>query len=129
MSATSPDHPAGEVVVDPNPTPWRVLEDDRGSAPEPAPPPDRGLAAIPRSAILAVVAAGASALGAFVLGFGRGPAGAVVVEGASSLEPIASTGHAAAAPSEHAGGPVLVVEIVGAVAHPGVFRLPSDARV
>ena len=100
-----------------------------GTGTEPAAPPPRGLAAIPRSAILAIVAAAALAVGAFVLAFGAGSAGAVVVEGASSFEPIASAGHLAAAPSEHAGGPLLVVEIVGAVAHPGVFRLPADSRV
>jgi competence protein ComEA len=129
MSATSPDHPAGEVVVDPNPTPWRVLEDEPGSGPQPASPPARGLAAIPRSAILAIVAAAALAVGAFVLAFGAGSAGAVVVEGATSFEPIPSHGSFPAAPSERAGGALLVVEIVGAVAHPGVFRLPADARV
>ena len=129
MSATSPDNPAREIVVDPNPTPWRVLEDEPGPAAEPAAPPPRGPAGIPRSAILAIVAAAALAVGAFVLAFGAGSAGAVVVEGASSFEPIASAGHLAAAPSEHVGGPLLVVEIVGAVAHPGVFRLPADSRV
>ena len=70
------------------------------------------------------------AVGAFVLAFGSGSSGAVTVDGGA---PLTSDG-ARAGPSGNAadgssGGRLLVVEIVGAVDRPGVFRLPADSRV
>ncbi len=69
-------------------------------------------------------------VGAFVLAFGTGSAGAVVIDGGASFEPVGSDGvRVATSPSAGTAGRVLVVEIVGAVTHPGVFRLAPDARV
>lgn len=119
--------------MDPNTTPWRVLEDPA----EPAAgrtgkrtPDVAASVAIPRSAILTGGAAVLLAIGAFVLAFGTGSSGSVAVEGGSPLAALASSTEAGTASSALTpDGRSLVVEIVGAVDHPGVFRLPGDARV
>ena len=62
-------------------------------------------------------------VGAFALAFGSGLTGSVAVVGG---EPISSDIPAAVGASEDPGGgsaKLLVVEIVGAVERPGVFRL------
>lgn len=119
--------------MDPSATPWRVLEDPAEQAPgradTHAPGPAR-LVAIPRSAILTGGAAVLLAVGAFALAFGTGSSGSVAVEGGSPLGAVASGATASADPVALApDARFLVVEIVGAVDHPGVFRLPTDARV
>jgi competence protein ComEA len=74
-------------------------------------------------------AAALLAIAAFVLAFGSGSSGSVAVVGSApfgSGSPRASGGGA----SDPVGSDrVVVVEIVGAVSHPGVFRMPDDARV
>lgn len=119
--------------MDPSATPWRVLEDPADET------PDREGAAradndapsrLPRSAILIGGVAVLLAAGAFALAFGSGSSGSVGVEGAV---PIGSGGSSSASDidlaSEAPSGRIVVVEIVGAVERPGVFRLPAGARI
>lgn len=121
--------------MDPNPTPWRAIEATSGDvAPAaPATSDDRSPFGLSRSAIGVLGAAALVAVAAFVLAFGSGGQGAVEVVGGSEI-----TGSRGAAPSGAAlgsgsvpGGAAteLVVEIVGAVDRPGVYRLPSGSRV
>jgi competence protein ComEA len=118
--------------VDPSPTPWRVLEDPVGPAAAAAddPGPRRsGILAIPKTTVLAGGAAALLAITAFALALGSGSSGSVAVVGSApfgSGSPRASSG-AASDPVD--GDRVVVVEIVGAVSHPGVFRMPDGARV
>jgi competence protein ComEA len=115
--------------VEPN-TPWRVLEDPAPAAESSTPATPTGRA-IPRSAILATGGAVGLVVIAFALAFGAGSAGSVVVDGGAPLgSPRSSDGGAAFVPGSAApDGTLVVVEIVGAVDHPGVFRLPAGARV
>jgi competence protein ComEA len=72
----------------------------------------------------------ACAILAFVLAFADGPGDALVVEGGSALPVPGASG--AIDPAGVVDGPVeseVVVEIVGAVPRPGVFRLPAGSRV
>ena len=119
--------------MDPNAAPWRVIEDPVGSGPgeTPAAGPDTAARWPARRSTLVVgLAAVALAIGAFVLAAGSSSTGSVVVDGGSPL-PGDSAGVASrsAAPGAAGPGTLLVVEIVGAVDNPGVFRLPKDARV
>jgi competence protein ComEA len=118
--------------VDPISAPWRALE-----SPEPAAPaaetvaPARGF---PRSAWLAGGGAALLAIAAFGLAFGSGIGGTISIDGTTPLGVDASAGAPGIAPgvgpSDAVGpGPLLVVEIVGAVEQPGVYRLPAGARV
>jgi competence protein ComEA len=86
---------------------------------------------IPRSAILTSLGAVALVVIAFALAFGAGSAGSVKVDGGAPLaSPHSSDGGAAFVPgSGTPDGTLVVVEIVGAVDHPGVFRLPAGSRV
>lgn len=71
---------------------------------------------------------------AFVLALSATPDGAVIVDGGSALAVPGAFGAAdplgASGPDVDRSSPgVLVVEIVGAVPRPGVFRLPQGSRV
>jgi competence protein ComEA len=116
------------------PTPWRVLESPAGDEQsEPGrrsnPPPTSGERSIPLRAVLIGALAVACAVGAILLASTSG-AGTLRVEGGVPLEasesaaPGMSPGDAAVA-----SGGDLVVEIVGAVRRPGVYRLPDGSRV
>ena len=116
-------------MLDPTATPWRTLEDPPATTAAGAPEAG-GRAAVPRSAFVAGAAAITLAIGAFALAFGSGSTGAVVVDGGAPVDAASSGLRAGGDPvAGGAGGRVLVVEIVGAVDHPGVFRLAPDARV
>jgi competence protein ComEA len=120
--------------VEPSATPWRVLED----------PPERtGGGAAPTGATSAgssplnvrstvAIAAGAVLLAvvAFFLAFGMGSGGTVLLDGGQPLgsSAVPAAGDGFVGPRESA-PPELVVEIVGAVERPGVYRVPSNARI
>jgi DNA uptake protein and related DNA-binding proteins len=119
--------------VDPTSTPWRALEDlpDRmdGSA-EAAPPPPT----VPRSALLAGGGAVLLAIAAFFVAFGSSSGGTVSVDGGTALTTDASdSGNPSGSITDSLGAVggdrVLVVEIVGAIENPGVFRLPAGSRI
>ena len=118
--------------MDPASTPWRALEDapDRTAAVEEA---ARSRAGVPRSAVLAGGGALLLAIAAFLVAYGS--AGGAVSDDAttalaSGISPEGSAGLPSDGVGEPAGGtPLLVVEIVGAVDRPGVYRLPAGARV
>ena len=105
--------------MDPNAAPWRSLE---SAAPGQETAQPRPLVTMP--ALMAVGGAVALTALAFVLAFGSG-GGTLVVSGGQPL-PGESNG---VPPSGPTSGFQLVVEIVGAVQRPGVYRLPPGARV
>ena len=119
--------------MDPSATPWRVLEDPANEKPsrEGAAEPDAGRTVrVPRSAIVTGGIAVVLAVGAFALAFGSGSGGSVAVEGGLPFESASPGASSNAGTRSGAGsGQVVVVEIVGAVERPGVFRLPADSRV
>lgn len=116
--------------MDPTVAPWRVLEDPAERVPVAA-VPATPVSAVPRSALLMAGGAALSAVLAFLLAFGPGTGGTVVVDGGAPLGSVPGDAGVAADLSARpeASEPDLVVEIVGAVDRPGVFRLPAGSRV
>jgi competence protein ComEA len=108
-----------EARVDPNAAPWRSLDAAAPAAEEPSPPQG----GIPVPALAAAAGAVVLAVAAFFLAMGSG-GGSLVVAGGAPL-PSAS-GDVAGQPAARA---ELVVEIVGAVTRPGVYRLPTGTRI
>ncbi len=119
--------------VDPGPTPWRVLEDPIEPAPEPQETGRSRAAAIPRSALIMGGVAVLLAVSAFALAFGTASSGAVTVDGGASFgtSALATVGPGGSFDTSGTGTPgrLVVVEVEGAVDHPGVFRLPAGSRV
>jgi competence protein ComEA len=108
--------------------PWRVLEDPGEadpSAPTGSPDPAGSSPArwLPVAAIGLAAALGLAAIGITVAG------GHPSID-VSGAEPFASEGLADASPRAIAGvGGLVVVDVQGAVAHPGVVRLVGGSRV
>jgi len=112
--------------------PWRVIETPPAPGASPAvgadvadvtSTPMRGITVDGR-VLAAIGATAACVVAAFVLAFGSG-SGTTIVDGGVPIGPDPS---ASAATGAQPGGEV-VVEIVGAVARPGVYRLAAGARV
>jgi competence protein ComEA len=115
--------------VEPRDAPWRVLEGSAVHQPggvAESGPQERSRPMLGGLAIAAV--AGLLVIGAFVLAFGSGTSGRVEVTGAVDAGATGAAEDPDAGPKASPSG-VLVVEIVGAVEHPGVYRLARDARV
>ena len=115
--------------MEPGAAPWRVLEDPPKAASGTAPDDDDGrepVLAIPRRAIVAAIAAVALVAVAVVVAFGAPAAGSVGVDGGAALGSAPPSDVIATGASSR---DVLVVEIVGAVGRPGVFRLPPGSRI
>jgi competence protein ComEA len=116
--------------MEPNPTPpWRVLEAPTAvAASRPATDPAKPIG-VPVAAKVAAVAAAAVAFGVagivVAMGGGRGD---VRIDGGSSV-PIEARSAAPPGPSLAGVDGELVVEIVGAVPRPGVYRLPAGSRL
>jgi competence protein ComEA len=115
--------------VEPGAAPWRVLED-------PPTEPERGPGAaqgrpgtvdVPIRALVTGLAACILAVGAFVVALGTGGTGAVTLEGGAALGSASPSSVSVVDGSDPSA--MLVVEIVGAVDRPGVFRLPAGSRV
>lgn len=111
------------------PPPWRVLEtptndaSPRPTAAEPAPS-----SAIPSAIKVAGIGAAALAFAVVAIVVAvAGGSGDVRIDGGSAI-PIASSS-GVPAPSSAIGSGELVVEIVGAVPKPGVYRLPPGSRL
>lgn len=108
--------------MEPSSAPWRAIdtvEPQAGSPPEPQ--------ARPWLAVAAIAVAVAVAVAAFIA-VAR-PSAGVAVEGtatsAAGLGRLGGTGSPGPATSSRE----LIVEVGGAVAHPGVYRLPAGSRV
>jgi competence protein ComEA len=114
--------------------PWRTIEASSTAVSPPGEPSNEGPPSrVARGAVVALVAAALVAVAAFVLAFGSGAAGAVSVAGGAPLDgasndPGGSPGTTGdpAGPGASAG---VVVEIVGAITHPGVYELPPGSRI
>jgi competence protein ComEA len=116
--------------VDPTAPPWRVLEDPRQPrSDEDLPAAASAQLRIPRSAVLAAGGAILLAMLAFLLAFSTSNGGTVVVDGGAPLGSVGVVGGTEARPDATPTGPDLVVEIVGAVDRPGVFRMAPGSRV
>ena len=121
---SSPPHPAGELpIVEPSSASWRAIDTAEPSSP----PPETERRGRPWLVIAAVLIAAAVGAGALLVAARPGPS--VSVEGTAQTEAGTAgrggSGSAAPAPS----GRLRVVEVSGAVAHPGVYRLPAGSRV
>lgn len=121
--------------MEPTKTPWRVLDAPTSAVPSAAtpsePPAEHGL--VLSSTTIKAVGAGtgvvACAIVAFALAIAGGSGDAVLVDGGSHLPLTSDAAPASSGGPAAIGGGEVVVEIVGAVLRPGVFRLPPGARV
>jgi competence protein ComEA len=117
--------------MDSNPMPWRTIEASSTIAPTENVEPSGTSRRPGRGTAMVVAATGLVALAAFLLAFGSGASGALDVAGGG---PLGSNGVTDASGVDPLGSVVpepgsIVVEIVGAVAKPGVYTLPTGSRV
>jgi competence protein ComEA len=122
--------------VEPSATPpWRVLDAPAAggaTTTESAADGSGPIGLTPTVLKVAATAAGAVACAvlAFVLAFAGGPGEPLTVDGGSALPLPGSSGvDVAPGGAVDGSGSEVVVEIVGAVLRPGVFRLPPGSRV
>ena len=112
--------------MEPSSAPWRALESTEsgettsGAGPEPEP------RTVPWLVVAIVLAIGCAALGAFFLGSHSGTV--VTVDGATALGATSDPGGPSGMPPGTPGGEI-VVEVGGAVAHPGLYRLVAGSRI
>lgn len=111
--------------VEPGHAPWRAIET---STDQQTPPRvDEHARGLPRAAIGAWVLAAIAAVVAFVVVVQPAPELVVNTVGVPDAGAAAQGGLEGGGPAT--GAPILVVEVAGAVAHPGVYQLPSGARI
>lgn len=123
--------------MDPTPPAWRALDAPSSAASTAGPetgarsPDPATMAGLPHPRVVVTIAGALACAGlAFVLATTGGSAADVVVDGGSTLATPGVDGGSAAGPAPGSGAAAeLVVEIVGAVHRPGVFRLAAGSRV
>jgi competence protein ComEA len=125
--------------VEPSATPpWRVLDAPVGAGGPPATPDpstERAAPFVLTPTVLKVLVTAAGAVGcavlAFILAFAGESGEPITVDGGAALPVAGSSGTAPepGAPGGPSAAGEVVVEIVGAVPRPGVFRLPTGSRV
>ena len=120
--------------MDPDPMPWRAIESGPSAAAgTPGAGAEEAKPGAPRAVIAVVGAAALVAIAAFVLAFGSGATGSVDLEGGGAIGQLltarASADGAGRFPASPDQSAVLIVEIVGAVERPGVYRLATGARL
>ncbi|HEX5148487.1 MAG TPA: ComEA family DNA-binding protein [Candidatus Limnocylindrales bacterium] len=113
--------------MDPTAPPWRALEDPTERRTGDAAGPMRS-SGLPRSALAIAGAAVLLALLAFLLAFGTSAGGTVVVDGGAPLGSVVGEGSVGPVDAVSVGAE-LVVEVVGAIEQPGVYRLAQGSRV
>lgn len=120
--------------MEPTATPWRALEDpaEWKNGAGGGPPPNRELPPplIARSTLAIAGGAVVLAMLAFFLAFGGGSNGTVVLDGGTPFGSQLVAADPGDAGTANGSLPAdLVVEIVGAVVRPGVYRVPPDSRI
>ena len=108
--------------MEPSSAPWRAID-----TLEPSSPPDQDRRGRPWLAVAAVLAAVAVGVGALLVAARPAPTGAAGGIAITDAGVADTGGSSSAVPASSSR--LLVVEVSGAVARPGVFRLPSGSRV
>lgn len=122
--------------MDPTPPAWRALDapsttgSTAGPATGPGSPDPATRASPPHGRVVATVAGALACAGlAFVLATSGGSGAEVVVDGGIALASTGSDAGGITSPALSGTAAEVVVEIVGAVHRPGVFRLAAGSRV